>query len=758
MKRRLLLIFIAILLFAGVIPTAGVFADTDHPIILSIQTEEEPELETAGTIPDLLFTIRNTGDTDYTLEHAELSGGFEDRILKLDEEITVLAGGTKEFHLTDVEITDEQLDTEVTYRLKWKETEYREDEESGASIPIVYDRETEAKFTVARFIPPELTVTASSSAARVHAGENFTVTYTIINDTKYDMSGLRLYDPEQSMQSIGLKSTDLFAGESMRVEVTYPMGTKDMTFAPVIEYTVRQREQSTKIETPLIVESVVVDIVIEVEQYPPTSEGSTFAITIRNAGNRTVTHIQLFDEINTKIDEPFDLAPDQSKVLLYTVPSAISSDKIRQIRFHLTAVDCLETVFAVTDPNTYDAVPYVDTDSVHLALYVTLQRAYYDENGKLCASIQCEIRNFSTVTLRNAKLTELQFFGDLTTYRELQNGETYFVTSLQLDGISELSFRVIANDPAGQVCSTDTVRLDLSGLKELADQKDEPVYVYPNNPYFRDLGAKYSNVIRIVGIALLLVASVCAIVCVVLYLVERKIKAKLPPEFEENMENAMNKTKRQLEPQIFHDAPTEQFGYTVPIKLRNYGELTDQEADARKREYQEKLKENLKEYSASPVAIRRSRLPEETSPSDASFSGTRIIPITRPPIDTLARSDVRIIPVEPEEPKPTAAKQETQAVPRVRERQKEVPTPVENKRQSDSKPRKKPSKPVEQPDVIPAESDNTPVQEQIPTAPIPDSSPVSAEAVEIHAPLLLKAMEQPAKRPIRVTLIKRMNG
>ena len=72
MKRRLLLICIAILLFAGVIPTAGVFADTDHPIILSIQTEEEPELETAGTIPDLLFTIRNTGDTDYTKRLQEM--------------------------------------------------------------------------------------------------------------------------------------------------------------------------------------------------------------------------------------------------------------------------------------------------------------------------------------------------------------------------------------------------------------------------------------------------------------------------------------------------------------------------------------------------------------------------------------------------------------------------------------------------------------------------------------------------------------
>ena len=53
--------------------------------------------------------------------------------------------------------------------------------------------------------------------------------------------------------------------------------------------------------------------------------------------------------------------------------------------------------------------------------------------------------------------------------------------------------------------------------------------------------------------------------------------AKLPAEFEENMESVMQKTKRRVEPLIFGDAPTEQFGYVAPIKLRNYGELTEED-------------------------------------------------------------------------------------------------------------------------------------------------------------------------------------
>lgn len=795
MKRRLILICIAILLLAGVQPVAGVFADADHPITMFIQIEPDPELETGGTVPDMLFTIRNSGKEDYTLEHAVLSGGYEDRTLNLDAEITVLAGGTKEFHLTDVVIADEQLDTDVVYRLSWKETEYIDDEESGAQLAVVHDRETEARIRIERFIPPELTVSVKASAERVRAGENFTVTYTIINNTKYDMSGLRLYDPEQSMQSIGLTSTELIAGDSMRVEVTYPMGKKDMTFAPVIEYTVRQREQMTKTETPLTVESVVVELVIETEQYPPTNEGTTFAVTVRNNGNRAVTHIQLFDEINTAIEGPFDLAPEQSKVLFYTVPSAISSDKIRKIQFHVTAVDCLETVFSVTDPNTYEAVPYIDSEAVNLTLYVVLQRAYYDDNGKLCASIQCEIRNFSRVTLRNAKLTEQMIFGQLASYPELQNGETYFITNLQLDGVSALTFRVEAFDPAGKSYVTEAVSLDLSGLRALADQTDDPVYVTTNNPYFRNLAEKYGGILRIIAIALLLVAGVCAIICIVLYAVERRIKAKLPPEFEENMENAMQKAKRRMEPQIFHDAATEQFGYSVPIKLRSYGELTEEEAEARKREYRDKLDENLRTYSASPAAVSKRRTTDDPQSTDPAFSGTRIMPVTRARTDTLSRNDIQIISVNPIEPEQTPQKRAPKK-PRVDEATQQIIIPTKDRRQSEqtaSEPQKQPKKPVR--DALLSDRKDSSVQRTVQTtepqvnpfadipiateapmpnpmrqAPLTDTKiiPVAAQPFETAqqtaayteptAPRVLQAIEQPARRPVRPMLVKRMNG
>lgn len=736
MKRRMLLICIAALLLAGVWTPAGVFADADHPISMTILIDPDPELMGDGTIPDMLFTIRNSGSEDYTLDHAELSGGYEDRVLTLDEHITVLAGGTKEFHLNDVAVSDAQLDTTVTYRLSWTETEFVYDEETDATTTIVHNRETDAQVRVERFIPPELSVTASTSAARVRAGETFTVTYTIYNDTKFDMSGLKLYDPEQSMQSIGLPSSDLFAGERKSVEVTYTMGKEDMSFAPVVEYTVRMREQTTRVEEALTVESVVVDLSIEVEQYPATSDGMTFAVTVRNNGNRAVTGIQVFDEINTEIDEPFDLAPQQSKVVLYTVPSAISSDTIRKIRFHLTGVDSLDQAFTVTDSNQYEAIPYVASDSVNISLYVVLQRAYYDENGKLCGTIQFEIRNFSKVLLKNATLNELRLFGELQRYTELQNGETYFVTSLQLDGVPELSFRVDAYDPAGQRCTTDTVRLDLARLKELADQTDEPVYVYPTNPFFKDLDVKYRGILRTAGIIVSIVALVCAIICVVLYAIERRIKAKLPAQFEENMESALQSTKRRVEKPMFGEVPTEQFGYTVPIKMRSYGELTEQEAAERKQAYQEKLRENLREYGASAAVVTRTK-PVEPTGADA-FAGTRIVPAVRPASATV-REDIRFIPVEPGPPKKKAEKQPPKK-----------PQSVQKAQPAQKQPAQKPQPAKPQP-AKPQTAQKPPVQK-------PVEPRVREQAGEARAPRLAQSIPAPSKRAVRETAFTRMKG
>ena len=626
MKRILLLICTAAFLLTGILLPTGVVADGDHPITMTITCDPMPEIEGDGTIPSLLFTIRNESENDYLLENAKLSGGFENREMILDERITVPAGDKKEFELTDVPVTSDQLDTEIFYTLSWEETETIIDEETGDATFVTHHRESIASLLIERFVVPELSVFALCEDERVRADETFTVDYTIKNDTDFDMTGLKLCDPEQSMQSIALESNALMAGESVTVSVEYKMGTQDMRFKPRIEYIARRREMTTEAENTLTVESVTVDLKISVQPYPATAEGTDFVVTVKNAGNKTLTDIQLFDEINTAIDQPFDLAADQVKTIRCSVKPAVSSDRIRSVQFHVKAVDCFGVQFTVQDPEFYQVLPFVQYDDVHLTLTATVQSPFYDENKKLCAPIQFHIRYSGGVKIRNAVLTELTLFGKVVEYDELRNGDRYFTQTYQLDGIQELRFRIDAVDPAGQTCSSETIVVDVSGLREIADRKPDHIYVQTTNPYMQDLDAKYSGVLRTVLIIGLIVATVCAIICIVLYAVETKIRKKLPAEFEEDLERAMRSTKRRTEKQLFSDSPTERFGYTAPIKLRNYGELTEEEAKARREAYESGLRESMRREGLAPAAPPK----PQPKPQRGENEGTRVLPVVKP--------------------------------------------------------------------------------------------------------------------------------
>ena len=664
MKRTLIPILILALLIAGLSLPAASTAEDDHPITLTITCDPVPELEGAGTIPDLLFSIRNNGTEDYTLYNAKLSGGYEDETKILTEEITILAGGTREFHLTDVPISDEQLDREIVYRLEWEQHETVIDEMTGDASFMKYPHETTASIRIERFVTPELSVSASCSKPYVRKDEAFTVTYTIRNDTAFDMTGLKLYDDDQGDKPIELPAGEISAGDSITVDVSYRMGAEDMNFEPRIEYIARHREMVTRAERALTVESVVVDISFTAEMRPATAEGTTFAVTVRNNGNRTVTNICVYDEINTPLDDPFSLGPEEFRTLLFTVMPAVSSDRVRSVHFHLTALDNLGAAIRIEDKQVFEVVPYITPNAVELKLYAVLQSPYYDKDGKLSASIQFIISNKSDVKIYRATLKELGIFGDVTSYQELRHGDTYFTQIYQLDGVNELRFRVEAYDPAGELCVSDTVRLDLSGLKELADRKQDPVYVYTQNVYLKDLDTKYSGVLRIASIIGLSVAALCAIVCIVLYAVEIRIRNDLPGEFEEDMERALRATKRRTEKQLFSDAPTEQFGYTAPIKLRNYGELTEEEAKARRELYARGLKESLRKESAQ-TPVRQEPKPE---PQRIVSDGTRVIPVVRRPV-----TETVVIP----RPKPAPVVEEPAAKPQQipTEENKTVPGP-----------------------------------------------------------------------------------
>ncbi len=728
MKRIVSMILLAALLFTGLSFPANSAAESDHPITLTITCDPAPELEGEGTIPDLLFTIRNTGSEDYTLYDAKLFGGYEDDEKDIGgDSFTVLAGSSKEFHLYDVPVSEEQLDREITYRLQWDEHETLIDDETGEATFLTHPRETTASITVERFVIPELTVTANCEKTYVRANDTFKVEYTISNDTAFDITGIRLYDPEQSMQAIPLPANELSSGDSMKATVEYTMGSEDMTFRPRIEYLSHRREMVTSAETVLSVEAVSVELQIETLLRSATDEGTVFAVKVTNRGNRPVTDIRVLDEINTQIEEPFNLGPDEDYTVICLIRPAVSSDIVRNVRFHVTATDYFGEQIRVDDTGTFKVVPYVEPDAVRLVLSAVLQSPYYNEDGKLCASIQFIIRNNGDVKVHDAILQELTLFGSVKTYDELLSGDTYLMKVYQLDGVKELRFQVTALDPAGEPCSTDIVRLDLSGLKELADQKNDAVLVYTQNEYMQDIDTRYTGILRIASIIGLSVAALCAILCIILYAVEIRIRSKLPAEFEDEMERLLRSTKRRTPKQLFTDTPTEQFGYVAPIKLRNYGELTEEEAKARRELYAKGLEENIRKEGGKTEVKPKPRVREHID-----NDGTRVIPVVRK-----AASE----PQKPSKPgdTPETVAFGTQVIPVVRRTAPEPKPdgtqviPTERAKEPEKAPEPKPDGTQVIPVVRPQ---MTPMAEPVPAVPIipPEAGEPESEPIRIYEP------------------------
>ena len=589
-------------------------AEDDVPVSLVITVPSDIKLETAGTLDSLTFTLLNETDEPYTLHHARLSGGFDEEIRALNDVITLEANSTREFSLSNVFVSDEQLDQEIVYTLSWDEMVIREatekisesidqvaenysgeeDEEEAVPVeetgimsetenlpesllqetePEFIPRSIEASIKIERFVPPELNVSVKASAASAAEGDTFSITYTISNNTKYDMSGIMLTDAGVYDGAIPIPATELTAGDSITVTIDYTMGDQDMVFHPTVSYVAAQRQFESRLKEPVIIGSVVTAIKIDVEQYPSNVEGSTFAITVTNIGNRTLTRLQLYDEINTEIDRPFDLSAQQQKVITFNVPSAYSAGLIRTVRFRVTGYDYFGDPFSYTDVNSYECIPYITSDEVRLSVLATLRNAYYDDSGKLCGEILLEIRNYSDVRLTNAVLSELTLFGPLETYRELLRGETYHTVTFQLDDVAELQFCATANDPTGRTYTSEIIRLNLDQLESLASKPEGQQVVYHSNTFLKDLVQKVAGMFRNAFFAAFILVLVSTTICLILWFLEEKLKSRLPSESLMHIVVPEAKTPKTSMDQVLNSSPAEQLGYTVPAKIR-YGATT----------------------------------------------------------------------------------------------------------------------------------------------------------------------------------------
>ncbi|MCL2695019.1 MAG: hypothetical protein FWE69_01700 [Clostridiales bacterium] len=448
--KKFLAILLLLTLCAIALPTARTALAAD-PIEMTITYAPDTELSDSGRVAWIKFTLHNKTNAAYALSGAVIeSVAFA--APRVVPSLTIPANSVSDVTVNNVDIQGDWLGKPLFFTLRW---------ETG--VPSVAYSVT-ASIVIEKFSEPIMVVKSVAVKNLVRVGGTFEVKYTLSNPTKFDMTGLVLRDENVSQGNIPLTKTTLQAGETMTVTFTGTMGDNNISSRPVVAYTVRNKNTETQAETTILVESVTVALAFDVQPYPPTPEGTTFALIVTNSGTQTMTDIRVFDDINTLVMDKFALDAGESKSFSFTITPPSAAGQMRQVSFRATAVDIFGMPFAHQDPNTYDAVPYIESEQVNLSLIVKLTSLYYDASGSLFGLFDFEIRNYSQVSIREAKVLESQVFTAAPVFEvaALSTGVTAFQREYKLTDIKTLSFVLSASDISGQLHGTEPVTIDIA--------------------------------------------------------------------------------------------------------------------------------------------------------------------------------------------------------------------------------------------------------------------------------------------------------
>ena len=570
---KLHIILLAILLVMAV----PVFAENEEPLILTVEADPECLLSQAGEMTFFRFTLKNTLDEDYVLEDLTLEGDLLTDSKLISESLTIQANDVQEFLLEKVTIDEDQFDTDLTFRLTWRTTAYAPEDVEHLE-PIVSAHSLSVPIHIERFIEPVMTLSCKPDVLLAREGGSITVTYTLINDTKFDMTNITLQDEGIPQPSIPLEKNTLNAGERMQAQVTFSMGSSDVELNPSAQYTVRGIESKASAAETVTVENVAVTFFMEVEKYPATAEGTLFRIRLINDGTHPMTDIRLVDEIGTLIADGITVAAGAERIVSCTVPSAVSSGSVRYISFEATGRDSIGDTVTIKSPSAYEVLPFVDSDQVRLNLSVTLSRTAQNDDGSNRLMLLFDIRNDSLVPIKNAVITEADYFkGIVNEYAALSTGTTTFEKEFVVPaGTRSLTFVLTAMDPAQTQYASSPMTLDLSSLtvpKATIAPAIKPGKTVDITGTIYDT-ERYIRILRMTALIVLALTLVFLLLSLIFHVAELNIRRWLPKEPVVRPFGPRKTPTGPIQVRPSTDPVHDQFGYLQPAKLR-YMNRTD---------------------------------------------------------------------------------------------------------------------------------------------------------------------------------------
>lgn len=411
----------------------------------------------------------------------------------------------------------------------------------------------EAQYTVALAENPIITVTRTADKTNAKPGEKVTVTYAIKNTTKFDMSNITLIDENISDTAI-FENETLRASRTMSYDFVYTMGDESVTSAPVVTYTVNGKAKTFSSLEPLELTMVLIQLDMRVTAGTPTSTGVTFTIDLTNTGTQAISNIQLTDERgNAANDTPFDLAPQESRSLSYTVVP-LMTEPLRNVQFKLKGIDPFGQAYELAPADIYEVYPYVDASQINVTVRAETITPWSQESGKVYARIV--ITNHSSVELTNITVSETTI-GVIKDYDILAAGETSFDQEIQLGSPRNLNITVKGYDPTGANRALATCVMPVAyGTETAAPATPTPDATDAQKfNIFGGINSGIMTVLIILGV--LMVLSV--IILVALSAMER---AKRPHGFIDDDEDDYIEPQRPVR-HAYHDAPDpEEIRYT----------------------------------------------------------------------------------------------------------------------------------------------------------------------------------------------------
>ena len=572
---QLNILILAVLLLLLAVPA---HAETEEPITLTVEADPECLLSGAGEMTYFRFTVKNNQDEDYTLDELMLQGDLISAKL-ITEEITILANDVIEFTLENVRIEEYQFDVDLVFRLIWKTVDFAPEDE-GHEQPILTEHVVAADpIRIEQFVEPVMDISFTPDILMAREGDLVTVTYTLVNETKFDMTNITLQDagiPQQP--SIPLEKNVLNAGERMEVSTFFQMGSGNVELNPSAQYTVWGVESKTTAKEPVTVELVEIDFRMEVEKYTATADGTLFRITLLNNGTHPVTDIRIVDEIGSLIASGINLNNGADRTISYVAPSAVSSGTVRYISFAASGTDGLGGTVTAKSPSAYELLPFVDSDQVQMQLTVTLENAAQTDDGAYKLSLLFEVRNDSQVLIQNAVITEGDYFkGVVNEYATLSTGTTSFEKEFIVpSGIRSLTFVLTAMDPAQTQYASAPMTLDLTPLA--APAPTNPPAIRPGKTV--DVAgtiydtSRYTKIFRVAALIALALTLMFLLLSLIFRVAETNIRRWLPKETLLRPFGSRLTTTAPVSAPVRRDPVHNQFGYMQPAKLR-YMDRTD---------------------------------------------------------------------------------------------------------------------------------------------------------------------------------------